>query len=169
MSLRQGQAKGRWRAVQRPEPRKHASRVWCGHVNVRSWPFGTISGAYACMRVPAWGVPSRERYGQFQKVPSFTPVGEPTRTSAIDPKRTFEVTVTASADQSRRTLRSRISACPVAIPEASRALSPSFLKCGTGIQKPPVRGSNPITDATVRRRRAGSHNGPHGLTRCTLV
>ena len=38
MSLRQGQAKGRWRAVQRAEPPKHASRVWCGHVNVRSWP-----------------------------------------------------------------------------------------------------------------------------------
>ena len=35
--------------------------------------------------------------------------------------------------------------------------------------KIPVGRSNPITDATVRRRRAGSHNGPHGLTRCTLV
>jgi hypothetical protein len=33
------------------------------------------------MRVPAWGVPSRERYGQFPKVPSFTPVGEPVSSS----------------------------------------------------------------------------------------
>ena len=31
----------------------------------------------------------------------------------------------------------------------------------------PSGGSNPITDATARRRRAGSHNGPHGLPRCT--
>src|SRR6266853_506975 len=33
----------------------------------------------------------------------------------------------------------------------------------------PSGGSNPITDATARRRRAGSHNGPHELPRCTLV
>jgi len=45
MSLRQGQAKGRWRAVQRAEPPKHASRVWCGHVSVRSWPVDDLAGS----------------------------------------------------------------------------------------------------------------------------